>query len=534
MPLRDLQYEIAGRFDGERTSVGVDFSQDPMVACHEAAHAEVVRYTTDGGVLGTCLLVVNGRCRLSASLKEDYSRLGDALLESSREAHEAVATYMGLAIIPGPIQKRLIDSLPPTYADYHRKLAWLDSVTSSQLLRHTLAWNIALVVFCSPFLSRLVVLGPGGVLPLKESEKSNSRLQKVLEKLQACPPAAIINHFENAAAERCNQLGVPMWNLNDDRAWATRRDTTKLVSEFASTEFRKWIVKNTSIEELQDPERSKAEDAFFAMSREIGINLVDTRPPPEKRNVSTIASEERSAAEMGSRSRLTNPHAKPVSDSDPMMLSQEDVFLGGPCAFAAATLDDGGRGWYLFRWSPGAPEHLPISVHRFPEKVFLEFLSRWRQREAGGLAVPPLLGATVVVNNLSECLSFIRSVPAAPEAMVKRFVWYYLDDWCALIERLTSTEEPVIAMNFGHFDRTPGRSLTELGGIITKILASGKRGGWIYIRSFNARDAAAISSFEQELRKKGRLIPAQPSDKERLGPIIGAATQMVWPLVPEF
>ncbi len=536
---RPLESELAGWFGGEGARILPVGMRDPLTPIHEEIHAEVARYTTDGHLLGACMIIAAGKSLADPTVQSSCLRLRDALIATSRESHEAVATYLSLMRAPPQIRNTWFESLPPAYKTFYLQFSWLDESFPSQIIRGILAWNIALVVFCSPLLGRLSILGFSGVLPLLECEKANTRFADVMECLRKEGAPKVRSLLYEAFAEKSAALNLPVWDLTNDDQFLNLGISMLSISEFAATKFREWLVDAAPIAELRDPELSVAEDSFLRLLSNLGFIIGDGRPPVDQRNKTTFESEIFLDAQAASGSRVVNPNARPLPDSDPKFLDDETVFSAVEgYALVIARTDSRPRGWHLLSWTHLPNEQLfppPESVARYSEAAFLNFLKKWKRREELGERVPRLLAAVAVVNDFKECFDLISDVPAAPQQMLERFAWYYMGNWCDVIRMLNIQSEPVLALNFGSINVTPGEIQTELSGIVTKVLTPSRSGKGIYIRCFNKAAAEKITvGCEYKPRRSGQLIGASEAETKRLTPIVAAAMHGIVPLLREF
>jgi hypothetical protein len=119
------------------------------------------------------------------------------------------------------------------------------------------------------------------------------------------------------------------------------------------------------------------------------------------------------------------------------------------------------------------PEKLPIKVDRFSENIFLASLSRLRQQEINGSPIPKFLSAVAVAQNMREALSLGHAMHSAPQAVLEKFAWYFMGDWCLLIESMTAACKPVISMSVGHINATLGQSVRRVARL-RSAMQSGK------------------------------------------------------------
>lgn len=172
----DLNFyaDIAGWFDGTRINISEKFANSNFVNHHEQIHSNIFLKTPDGSIaryLGhivkkhsEILLLTSDRSfahhfdhivKKASKRNKSIQILTDILegcFKSSRIAHEAAATYLGVQVLASENERiQTIESLPKEYKDYYSIYQnHFDNAVRSSCLRYDLARSFTNFVFSSP------------------------------------------------------------------------------------------------------------------------------------------------------------------------------------------------------------------------------------------------------------------------------------------------------------------------------------------------------------------------------------------------
>ena len=203
-----LYAAAAGWHDGQKMTVSITDSDDLVVAFHEKLHEEVFLGTPDGQVLSNLLWLeeayLGGRPGIPVAVRASV----DTLMGAVPHAHEVVATYLAIKLMPVDQQARQVDQLLKAYSTWYARLSSVvDATFRSSYLQYVVGWNVAVVTFSSPLLGRMAATDLNVPIRLQPQESPAWRLARVLDALRAGDHADLLARLNDAAAATCRRLG---------------------------------------------------------------------------------------------------------------------------------------------------------------------------------------------------------------------------------------------------------------------------------------------------------------------------------------
>ena len=105
--------------DGTKSIIDLDFTSSQLIQRHEWVHGQIFTSLPDGQLLAALLYLDNVDLTPLGISRKRQGELKDALINASRRAHEAAATYLSIKMEVPEAQKDLITSLDLDYRKYY-------------------------------------------------------------------------------------------------------------------------------------------------------------------------------------------------------------------------------------------------------------------------------------------------------------------------------------------------------------------------------------------------------------------------------
>jgi hypothetical protein len=421
-------HTVGGVHDGFRAIVGMGGTTGAMVSAHEGVHGDIFSLTTDGALLRSALVISSTSS--DPLRRASFGQLAAKLLLHSRTAHEVFATYLGIKRAPSECEKPWLASMTKDYRAY---FSMLDSILNpafpSRVWQELIAWNAALVVFCSPLLHHVAASGLQDLLIGNHLyEASDERLRRVLE--------AIHDQSESlrSAMGRCldlawRRLALSPWDADSDDAWRlAARNGTRVQHEIAP-DLQRWLAEQSGLDVLVDPERAEAERVFASEIAHYGINMLLNSEYGYVPG-SEVTQESWTIADEQMNSRIQNPQPTEIGQCDPSTLEHEIVYLPRFSYVISLREDGWENGFDLLGWLDGPSPRVQPSVTHFAFPALAPFLSRYHDLEAAGQPCPSVISLVIPVESLEETHKWREFIGEHCASLLLSVKWY----WLALLQ----------------------------------------------------------------------------------------------------
>jgi hypothetical protein len=458
---RPLEFEAlfgeGGFHDGVRAAVELTQTSDAMVSMHENVHSQVFTVTTDGIMLRSALLR-SSELNKNSERRDLFRRVAEALLAESRAAHESVATYLGIKGAPPELHQRWLARLGSTYTGYYEAIAdVLDAAFPVHTLQLLLAWNAALVVFCSPLLQKAMAEGWTFVLRQKSlSDASDNRLRALIRGIdsgEASLKGALRDWFRRA----CRDLGLEPWDMDSDGDWHSAGDSAFAVQHRIAPMLQRWLAEAAGLTFLVDPERSAVEAEFRKDSEADGFP-VHAPDSAEYIPGTKVTVESWLVADAQMQSRITNAEAIPPPRGNPDLLENEEL-ISSQFSFVISVREDSeAEGFDVLSWIDGASPDVQPATNNFALQHLSPFLSRVQSRESSGRAAADIVSVVVPVHQSGDVERWTAMFRRAREETLSAVNWYWLGSWSALAQFLIDGRLPAARFHVTH----PSRDLHAL------------------------------------------------------------------------
>lgn len=263
-----LRSSRAGHHDGAKSVVGLDYTSSLLVQRHEWVHGQVFAQSPDGQLLAALLHLYNVNVEALGLSRQRHNELTLALMNASRTAHEAAATYLSVKMETPEVQPGLLALLDPEYRKYYSILAEvLDDRIGSSYLQYLVAWNAICVSFSSRYLERFSADPTIAGLQPETEEQPNARLVAILDSLRTNFDRLlmIINH---RLREVCERHSVAYWDPHQESGWVTLQEQNHSMLTEVEAQLtlvlRPFLIEISKIPVLLDDEHRRA---FEALSR---------------------------------------------------------------------------------------------------------------------------------------------------------------------------------------------------------------------------------------------------------------------------
>lgn len=225
-----LEAVAAGFHNGRSLVLADGHISSRMVYAHELTHGRIFQESLDG-VLHLCVLIALEN-QTFASAHSELVELNKFLFESTRDAHEKVATYLGIQSLSSPVEMRAaIRTLPVQYLDFYSFFDNLLMSLPSSYLRYSVAWASGRLAFSSGRTASID--GQRLTTSVASVEGPTERLDKIGAFLATLAPSKLSAFVYNCADRAFEKGGYDRFDVADDNEWEARlREKHSKTQEF--------------------------------------------------------------------------------------------------------------------------------------------------------------------------------------------------------------------------------------------------------------------------------------------------------------
>lgn len=260
-----LEAVAAGFHDGRSLVIGDGHISSMMIYGHELAHGRIFQESLDG-VLHLCVLAALDNPHFVDD-RPALTELNAFLFSSTREAHEKIATYLG---VQGLSTDKEIDdavgTLPQAYLDYYGFFDKSLSCLPASHLRYGIAWAAGRLAFSSG--RTKAIAGQSLVASLQTVLGPNERLALIGDYLEQLGSPALRDFVTDCADRAFAQCDVEPFDFMDDSIWSSHEESDRVdVQLFDSAlifEFGNSLAVAVALEEFRDT----AFEGYFAPLKE--------------------------------------------------------------------------------------------------------------------------------------------------------------------------------------------------------------------------------------------------------------------------
>jgi hypothetical protein len=438
---RILAAGVAGFHDGQSAVLNVDSLADPVVAYHEAVHERIFTSTPDGQVLSVLLQILQYAESKGKALPPAVAALANCLLENSRQAHEAVATYLAIMQFSPGLGDSAYQRLPAKYRTYYHMLSdVIDERFHEPRLRCIVAEGLMVTAFDSGYLARLAESDLSSPPDPCLEEYPDERLRRLLVALKNSDAAElrdILQISELTEKEVVEQMLANDIPVGDKLAKRMLEDIIFTACEpYLRSRFK-------ALSSLPSMEQGTAERLakFGSVVKPFGITIGVAEEG--------IAGRRRTRAFWQARSLVANPRSSPLKREDDRILAGNELFDSlTQFQVLSAEPPEHLSQWMFVGWPRPADWGLsPPWGACFSTAAVLEWLGRCRDRERAKRSFQLTRSITVAVRTLDEISQFQRRVFSQIGIIDAKgnirgrlpalFTWYWRGNWLQLLRQLS-------------------------------------------------------------------------------------------------
>jgi hypothetical protein len=507
-----LASSTAGFHDGQRLAIDLKSFTDPVVAYHEGVHQSIFIGTADGQVLSSLLQLLGLKREWGMTLPASVAPLAELLMNNSRLAHEAAATYLAIKrFSPGPGDKAY-ERLPAKYKEYFYTLAdVVDERFDKKRVRCVMAEGIWHTVFDSHYQARLVDSGLEWAPDPRPEELPDERLKRLLDALRHSDMNELGETLDRMIEIIASKISEepPQRSIESDNARAQK------IFDLAVSQACVPLICGNLLELSSLPSLSKQMDhtailhKYADMMRpyELTIKVADVSPRGQAS----------AKALWQGRSLLTNERLLPCEREDDRILAGDEVFETiREFQVLSAEPPDHFKRWMFI----GFRQYAPPSGGYFSADAVLNWLGRCRDREREGRSYPQARAITVAVRTLAEIQEFQETLMSqigiadAPGHLRSRSAavttWYWRESWLQLLW-LLSKMGSLRAMGV-RMTKSEAREL-EAAVMIKVVNSNFIQGHVIRVLSMAAHEE--LRSEESRLLKEGKMSNMENDPNKR-------------------
>jgi hypothetical protein len=521
-----LAVTAAGYHDGQSVTVRLEHAADPVVLHHEGIHERIFAATPDGQVLSTLLQILRYSEETQAEVPASVGPLAQILIDGSRFAHEAAATYLAIKQFSPGAGDAVYARLPAQYRTYYHAVAdVVDRAFKGSFLQYLLGVNVYAVAFTSPYLARLAKAGLASPPSPEQEELPDQRFRCVIEQFQSGDLADFRRQIDGAAAAVCRSEGGEPWDLESDEEWRQHWDISTRVEVAISDAARGWLRAKSRLPTLL--EGKSHEEALRQFAAVVGpwvtlqVPSSDAPPPEDEAEFRHLTTE----AYWQGDSTFQNANPKRVQRGDDRLLAVDDLFESlNAFQVLSAEPPHNLSEWYFAGWANADNEgrRLPDWLGGFSAEALKTWLARRRDRQRAGLSAPHPRSITVAVRDWKDLdaihedmlnrNSLVDEMGDVRGEGVAVLGWYWLGNWVKALEEWTE----ITPMESTKVYLTPNAKPTQAelaSAPVLWVLKAPGVPGWVF-RALSARANAWIFRVEKRLRRDGRLTDLEGDDRD--------------------
>jgi hypothetical protein len=526
---------VVGWHDGERVTINLADSDDPVIAQHEAIHERIFTTMPDGQILRSLLMLVAQKEQLSIEIPPNVETNIDTLMAESRFAQEVCATYLGIKFSSVlPISNEL-KKLNKTYRKYYDTLAdAIDPYFRSTYMQSIVGIGIMWYAFSSLFFARFSESGWDVDFTLTRYESPDERLRILISTLRKNNCAELFDFIHSRIKNYCDETAHAMWDLDSEEDWEKNRGFASLVENIATDATSKWLQEKSALPLIDKDAWHKAIEKLSERLRPYGIETVSKSAS----DAPLQSNETRRWLEAGvqANSLMENPKAQQLVKDDDFLLGK-DFFMRSFKAFSIISDMSIKQtdGWTILTWDKPEDTY-PTNGAGVSTQTMLLWLQKYRDFERAGIVLPEPLAITIGVNELQEFPWLIKQIfdgmiiQDMAGRLYNSICWYWRANWLELLENYVnygSLQTKVMTLIPSSDAELDGQLAAEhtkatRGGMWIKVMRFADTPGFV-IRAYNYRAAAFIKLREDEYIKAGKLIEFDEQERKQASRLIGHA-----------
>lgn len=500
-----------GWHDGSSIHVVYGHTGDELVVTHEEVHHRIFTECPDGHLLHTLLFAqrehIPNKCDLESASR--YNKLISNIFENSEIAQEIFATYISVKHFPVYEHADQLARYPAAYRHYFNQISpVLDEPLGSSYLQYLVAWNIAVVVFSSPFPNRFYASLPDIVTELLPIETPNLRVVAVLNALK-CPlkMKQLIKELQSIGSDVALSMGGDAWDLTCEHDWIKAPRGIRHEVEFAlSSRLREWIPEACEIEFCDGSADIAAMHVSFAAS--VGLSITTL---PAIRSSAEDSAQVLVRAIGAVESKIENFPLPPTLEDHNLLwfLDPSHCMAIGGASVLDETID-------LVTWQNVPKPNGGDSVFaKISDSMFEEIT--WKNSP---LDIRPNIDAVVLgINDSEEMKSWFWRMPLIIPQQTQEICrtvgllrfhlfWYLHGNYISWIDALT---KPLYCC-------TVTVQSTSIAGAtcVVKVLRHQDEYHTAFMRIFTKRAAAQFHPYEMLLIEKGDIIVEKSTEEIKM------------------
>lgn len=244
---------IAGFHTGQELILSDDYLESRVTYNHELMHGRVFRETSDGQLHLLILLAIESEC-----YKDDRAQLkiiNKYLFESTREAHERLATYLGIqSLSTNQDMLSAKEILPKGYLEYYSFLDEKFSHIDSSYLRFLLAWGAGRLAFNSIRIAEFSDLHVRD--PSEMAEGPSERLNRIGSFVSEFGKKKLNSIIEAIGQQIYQDIGLDRFSMWNERDWLNAFDDRRAQLQMFEGKFllawQKYLSDAAEVEEYRD------------------------------------------------------------------------------------------------------------------------------------------------------------------------------------------------------------------------------------------------------------------------------------------
>jgi hypothetical protein len=512
-----------GSHDGRSVTVDFQSAWNMVVMHHEGIHERIFVSSADGRVLSDLLHLRSLAREKGVEIPAAVPRLAETLLNESRLAHEAAATYLGIKQYSPGVGDSVYAKLPDTYQAYYRAMAApVERLFFGTFLQYALAVDVWAVAFSSPYLARIAESELDEPPMPQPEELPNARFRRITDLLASGTGRGLRQLVFDAAAVACRSDGRDPWDFEDDEAWKANigvqtasgcTDINTIVENAISRATREWIRDHASLPILEVGEPYARALRLWAERLSPWFRLEfpardDRRPGREHIRIE---------AHWQGNSKFRNARVIDVDWLDEARFLSDDLFEEIVSFQVLSRQAPHNRDeWIFIAWRPGddGPQSTPAWMGLVSAEVLKRWLGRWTLRDRDRKPIPYARAITIAVRDRKEfnelfkpmlnLLSWDIGDGKYTGPGLGALGWYWTGNWVEHLNWLCDGLVVSYQMILIHSSENPSREEAEAAPVLMLLDTPGAPGA--ILRVLNAKAFLWIGEIMRPLEEGGRLV----------------------------
>lgn len=518
--------EVLGSYDGRKVEIERGSTSSLEVATHESIHERIFHETLDG-VLHRLVIA-----RADREKDKNFEARSDFLMDETKLAHEAAATYLGVQALDSlETRAQTFASLPPEYVGYYKVMAdVITPLTSSTYLAFSLGWSLAYWAFQSDRLFTIFDKGWDSFeATIARIASPTERMLSGVRMLQVVGPAWLAAGLE-AASRAYHGTATTPWDVHDDDAWRSQPLTeVGRLEAHLSAGLWKWLRDNAPIPSANSDDYPEGFtrwlfDGLDVPKEQRNLIVKDDAFDSDPANEGILAATKAMRAGKATISNSSTERIDRVRTRDHLdrrkAIARLESFSPAIYYVGSAT-PTGRKGWCVYIYKRGAQSTLPPGQSELADRFIvaedfaIEILGRLKAARTDRASSASLFMVPADADLLPHYANKLRPLlagltPGGDQANVETGsaypLWYWTDDWLNILS------EPGTA--------TAGLRLEPVGteldeAYILHIARATDVPGYLF-RLTSRMVGQDILRFEDTLKAEGRLSAIPEGEAQRV------------------